>query len=47
MFLFAILIASKLISIQLVDGDKYRELALKNTTKNFVIAANRGNVYAD
>ena len=34
-------------SIQLVDGDKYRELALKNTTKNFVIAANRGNVYAD
>ncbi|MFT4669682.1 MAG: cell division protein FtsI (penicillin-binding protein 3) [Flavobacteriaceae bacterium] len=47
MFLFALLIASKLISIQLVDGDKYRELALKNTTKNFVIAANRGNVYAD
>ncbi len=47
MFLFALLIASKLVSIQLVDGDKYRELALKNTTKNFVIAANRGNVYAD
>ncbi|MFT4847850.1 MAG: cell division protein FtsI (penicillin-binding protein 3) [Sediminicola sp.] len=47
MFLFAFLIAAKLMSIQLVDGDKYRELALKNTTKNFVIAANRGNVYAD
>ena len=47
MFVFAILVASKLVSIQLVDGAKYRELALKNTTKNFVIAANRGNVYAD
>ncbi|MGY8885389.1 MAG: penicillin-binding protein [Flavobacteriales bacterium] len=47
MFLFALLIASKLVSIQLVDGDKYRELALKNTIKNVVIPANRGNVYAD
>ncbi|GHC56539.1 penicillin-binding protein [Ulvibacter litoralis] len=47
MFLFALLIAIKLIDIQFIDGDKYRELAHKNTTKNFVINANRGNVYAD
>jgi cell division protein FtsI (penicillin-binding protein 3) len=47
MFLFALFIAIKLINVQFVDGDKYRELAHKNTTKNFVIAANRGNVYAD
>ncbi|RMA57691.1 penicillin-binding protein [Ulvibacter antarcticus] len=47
MFLFALLIAVKLIDIQFVDGDKYREMAHKNTTKNFVITANRGNVYAD
>lgn len=47
MFLFALLIAIKLIDIQFVDGEKYRELAHKNTTKNFVINANRGNVYAD
>ena len=47
MFIFAALIAFKLVSIQFVDGDKYRELALKNTTKNFTIPANRGNVYAD
>ncbi len=47
MFLFAIFIAVKLVNIQFVHGDKYRELAHKNTTKNFVIAANRGNVYAD
>ncbi|GAB5399138.1 MAG: penicillin-binding protein [Aureisphaera sp.] len=47
MFIFAALIAFKLVSIQFVDGDKYRDLAQKNTTKNFTIAANRGNVYAD
>ncbi|MBX2827673.1 MAG: transpeptidase family protein [Flavobacteriaceae bacterium] len=47
MFIFAALIAFKLISIQFVNGDKYRELAQRNTTKNFTIPANRGNVYAD
>lgn len=34
-------------NIQFVDGDKYRELAKESTTKNFLIPANRGNVYAD
>ncbi len=47
MFIFAILIAIKLVNIQFVDGEKYRELALKNTTRNFEIPASRGNVYAD
>ncbi|MAN59297.1 MAG: penicillin-binding protein [Flavobacteriaceae bacterium] len=47
MFIFAIAIAVKLLNIQFVEGDKYRDLALRNTTKNFVIPANRGNVYAD
>lgn len=47
MFVFAFAICFKLANIQLVDGEKYRELALKNTTKNFTIPANRGNVYAD
>lgn len=47
MFLFALLIAVKLADIQFVEGDKYRDLALKNTTQNFTIPANRGNVYAD
>ena len=47
MFIFAILIAFKLFSIQFIEGEKYREMALKNTTKNFTIEANRGNVYAD
>ena len=47
MFLFALAISVKLINIQFVHGDKYRELAKESTTKNFVIPANRGNVYAD
>ncbi len=47
MFIFAGLIAFKLVSIQFVDGEKYRDMAQKNTTKNFTIPANRGNVYAD
>ena len=47
MFLFALLIAVKLADIQFVEGEKYRDLALRNTTKNFTIPANRGNVYAD
>src|SRR5690554_1809519 len=47
MFIFALAISVKLMNIQFVDGDKYRELAEKNTVKSFVIPASRGNVYAD
>ncbi len=47
MFLIAVGICFKLINIQFVDGEVYREMAEKNTTKNFVIPANRGNIYAD
>jgi len=47
MFIFALLVAIQLVNIQFVEGEKYRDLAQKNTTKNFIIPANRGNVYAD
>ena len=47
MFIFALAISVKLMNIQFVDGEKYRELAKKNNVKNFVIPASRGNVYAD
>lgn len=47
MFVFALGISVKLLNLQFVDGDKYRELAEKTTVKNFQIPANRGNVYAD
>ncbi|MCF6308020.1 MAG: transpeptidase family protein [Flavobacteriaceae bacterium] len=47
MLIFAILIAIKLINIQFVEGEKYRELAKKDTVKNWVIPSSRGNIYAD
>jgi len=47
MFLFAILIVIQLVRIQFIEGDKLRDLAHDNSTKNFIIEANRGNIYAD
>jgi cell division protein FtsI (penicillin-binding protein 3) len=47
LFLFAIAVVVKLISIQMVDGDKYRNLAEKRTEKMFIIEPNRGNLYSD
>ncbi len=47
LFIMAIIIVVKLVDIQFVEGKKYRNLAQKNTTKNFIISANRGNIYAD
>ncbi len=47
LFLFAIAVLVKLVSIQMVDGDKYRKLAMDRTEKMFTIAPNRGNLYSD
>lgn len=47
LFLFACAVLFKLVSIQVVDGDKYRDLALKRTEKMFTIEPNRGNLYSD
>lgn len=47
LFLFAGAVLFKLVSIQMVHGDKYRELAMKRTEKMFTIAPNRGNLYSD
>lgn len=46
-YVFGILIVVKLVNLQVVHGEKYREMAEKATVKNFVIPANRGNVYGD
>ncbi len=46
MFIFALLVVFKLLSIQFVQGDKYRKLADKRLVKDVVIPANRGNVYS-
>ncbi len=37
----------KLVSIQVVDGDRYRSLATDRTSKMFTIVPNRGNLYSD
>lgn len=46
MFVMALAVMFKLFTIQMVQGDKYRDLAEKRTVKNVTIPANRGNVYA-
>src|SRR6478672_7092954 len=45
-FLMAIAVAVKLTNIQWVEGDYYRKLAKERTVKNFVIPANKGNIYS-
>ncbi|WP_297695829.1 penicillin-binding protein [uncultured Eudoraea sp.] len=47
LFVFALAVAVKLVSIQMVHGNKYKEIALKRTEKLFTIAPNRGNLYSD
>ena len=47
MFLFAVAVMVKLVNIQTIDGDKYRELAMQRTEKMFTIEPNRGNLYSD
>ncbi|MGB7393269.1 MAG: penicillin-binding protein [Pricia sp.] len=47
MFLFSAAVLFKLINIQVAQGDKYRDLAMKRTEKMFTIAPNRGNLYSD
>lgn len=45
LFLFSLAITYKLVDIQFVKGDEYRQKAEERTLRNFEIAANRGNVY--
>jgi cell division protein FtsI (penicillin-binding protein 3) len=45
-FMMALAIAIKLTNIQWVEGDYYRKLAKERTVKNFVIPANKGNIYS-
>jgi len=45
-FLMAMAITFKLSKIQWVEGDYYRKLAKERTVKNFVIPANKGNIYS-
>lgn len=42
----AVAIMIKLTNIQWVEGDYYRQLAKERTVRNFVIPANKGNIYS-
>lgn len=44
--LMAIAVVVKLTNIQWVEGDYYRKLAKDRSVKNFVIPANKGNIYS-
>ena len=46
MFVFGLAVAFKLVSIQFLQGDKYKALANERVVKNVIIPANRGNVYS-
>ena len=45
-FIIASAIVVKLTNIQWVEGDYYRKLAKERSVKNFVIPANKGNIYS-
>lgn len=45
-FVMAIAVTVKLTNIQWVDGDYYRQLAKERTVRNFLIPANKGNIYS-
>ncbi|HEX8014147.1 MAG TPA: penicillin-binding protein 2, partial [Flavobacterium sp.] len=45
-FVMAIAIVVKLTNIQWVEGNYYRKLAKQRTVRNFVIPANKGNIYS-
>ena len=47
LLLFAIAVVYKLVDIQLIHGDLYKEEAQTRVIKKFDIPANRGNVYSD
>lgn len=46
MLLMGLGILVKLVNIQLVEGDHYREIAKQRTVKTHTIPANRGNIYS-
>ena len=47
LFVFAVVVVVKLLDIQMIKGEEYKELALNKTEKMFTIEPNRGNLYSD
>ncbi|MCL6294147.1 penicillin-binding protein [Jejuia spongiicola] len=46
MFIFGVAVVFKLLSIQFLQGDKYKAMASERIVKDVIIPANRGNVYS-
>ncbi len=46
MFIFGLAVVFKLMSIQFIQGDKYKALASQRVVKDVIIPPNRGNVYS-
>lgn len=46
-FLLALAVFVKLVVLQTVDGEKYREMAEERTLRKFTIKPNKGNLYSD
>ncbi len=46
LLVFAIAVVVRLVDIQMIKGDDYKELALNKTEKMFTIEPNRGNLYS-
>ncbi len=46
MFVFALAVVFKLCSIQFIQGEQYRALAIERSIEDFDIEPNRGNVYS-
>lgn len=46
MFIFGVAVVFKLVSIQFLQGDKYKVMASERIVKDVIIPANRGNVYS-
>jgi len=47
LLVMAVVVVVRLVDIQLVQGEKYRDLALGQTEKMFTIEPNRGNLYSE
>ncbi|MFD2587676.1 penicillin-binding protein [Croceitalea marina] len=47
LLLFAVAVVVKLVDIQMVKGQTYKDMAMAKTEKMFTIQPNRGNIYAD
>ena len=47
LFLLSIILCSKLIYIQAIEGEKYKKIAKERTLKNIVVKPIPGNIYSD